>query len=620
MSPINALAESKASIEAELKSGSFENFIDETFEKNMAEFKIPGAVISVVKDGKEVFSKGYGYSDAEAKIKADPSKTLFRIGSITKTFTETAAMQLVEKGKIDLNADVNGYLKGFNLENPYSTPVTMAELLTHTSGLDSDEIGDLTHEKADTRLLNDVLSKRMLPVIRQPGKEIDYCNYGITLAGCIVENVSGESCREYITNNILSPLNMTNTSFTLEADALAQGYNASNGNLERRALNGTFILYPVGGLVSTADDMAKYMAAHLNYGTYDGKKILNEDTSKLMQSRHAGFDEHLPGTCYGFYERFINGERTIGHAGYSVDGFLSEMCLLPQYGVGVFIAINQGSNNSFPQDFMKDFISRYYSSEVNASPDSSGADSSAVAGSYRFGEYTKSTIAKADIFGAGEGVKVTANPDGSISLNGIDSFTGEKYTSTAVRITGLVYQKENGDYIVFKSDESGKVKYMAQTQDSWHGTYEKISWYDENSFQIGLFITLLALSLFVVIVWLIYLIRRIVKKDTSSMPPIAVFSMHTSGISSLLNISFFVISIMTWGDRLRYGVPLDAKLLLCIPMANCLFSIFLAVACFLNLKYNKVSRFYKVIVLIAALSSIVFTWFYNYWNFLGFRF
>ncbi|MBO0545197.1 class A beta-lactamase-related serine hydrolase [Clostridium botulinum] len=113
----------------------------------MKEQHIPGAVITVVKNGQVIFSKGYGYSDLEKKIPMTADKTLVRIASVSKLFTYTAMMQLYEQGKVDLKADVNKYLKGYTLKNEYSTPVTVEKLFTHTSGIDDNRIADLSKDK-----------------------------------------------------------------------------------------------------------------------------------------------------------------------------------------------------------------------------------------------------------------------------------------------------------------------------------------------------------------------------------------------------------------------------------------------------------------------------------------
>ena len=112
-----------------------EAFLDKLLGREMEKHHIAGAAVSVVKDGKLFFAKGYGYADLENGIPVDPEQTIFRIGSVAKLFTWTAVMQLVEQGKLDLDADINTYLD-FRIPDTYPQPITLKHLLTHTSGFE----------------------------------------------------------------------------------------------------------------------------------------------------------------------------------------------------------------------------------------------------------------------------------------------------------------------------------------------------------------------------------------------------------------------------------------------------------------------------------------------------
>jgi CubicO group peptidase (beta-lactamase class C family) len=118
-------------------------FLDGLLGGLMEERHIPGAVVLVVKDGSVFFAKGYGFADLETKRPVDPETTLFRVFSVSKLFTATAVMQLVEQGKLDLHADVNQYLDSFSLEERFGKPVTLANLLTHTGGFDDALLGSI---------------------------------------------------------------------------------------------------------------------------------------------------------------------------------------------------------------------------------------------------------------------------------------------------------------------------------------------------------------------------------------------------------------------------------------------------------------------------------------------
>jgi CubicO group peptidase (beta-lactamase class C family) len=195
-----------------LTKADFETFLDALIPSQLRNRNIAGAVVSVVKDGQVLFQKGYGYADFEAKKPVLPDQTLFRPGSISKLFTATAVMQLVEQGKLDLDRDVNDYLD-FEIPKTYPEPVTLRRLLTHTAGFEDTLKNLFVAHESDLKPLSTYLLNEMPARIFPPGKVPSYSNYGFTVAGYIVERVSGEKFERYIDNHILKPLQMTNSTF-----------------------------------------------------------------------------------------------------------------------------------------------------------------------------------------------------------------------------------------------------------------------------------------------------------------------------------------------------------------------------------------------------------------------
>jgi CubicO group peptidase (beta-lactamase class C family) len=193
----------------ELTKADFEVFLDALIPSQLRNRNIAGAVVSVVKDGQVLFQKGYGYADLEGKKPVLPDKTLFRPGSISKLFTATAVMQLVEQGKLDLDRDVNDYLD-FPIPKTYPEPVTLRQLLTHTGGFEETLKNLFVAHESDLKPLRAYLVNEMPGRIFPPGKIPSYSNYGFTLAGYIVERVSGEKFERYVDNHILKPLGMNN--------------------------------------------------------------------------------------------------------------------------------------------------------------------------------------------------------------------------------------------------------------------------------------------------------------------------------------------------------------------------------------------------------------------------
>ena len=168
---------------------------------------VPGAVVTVVKDGEVLFKKGYGYADLKRKKPVDPDLTLFRPGSVSKLFTWTAVMQLVEQGKLDLDKDVNTYLD-FKIPSAFGKPITLRNAMTHTPGFE--EVGrnlfsdDTTKVQPNGDWLKSWTPTRIYP----PGTVPAYSNYATAMAGYIVQRVSGEPFEQYIEHHIFQPLGM----------------------------------------------------------------------------------------------------------------------------------------------------------------------------------------------------------------------------------------------------------------------------------------------------------------------------------------------------------------------------------------------------------------------------
>ena len=185
-----------------------EAFIDSHFAAKMKQLHIPGLAFVLVQDGEFLIRKGYGLADIERKVRVDPNRTLFRPASIGKLFTVTAVMQLVEKGALHPEDDVNKYLTDFKIEETFDAPVRLKHLLTHTGGFDDRLLGEYVWTAGEIVPLSQHLKSHMPPRVMSPGVAMSYSNHGIALAGLIVEKVSGIPFEQYVDEKILQPLGM----------------------------------------------------------------------------------------------------------------------------------------------------------------------------------------------------------------------------------------------------------------------------------------------------------------------------------------------------------------------------------------------------------------------------
>lgn len=333
-------------------------FFDQHASREMEKSDVAGAAIVVVKDGKVLFARGYGLADVGLGTPVSPSDTLFRMASLSKLVTYTAVMQLVEQGKIDLDADLSRYLD-FPLPATFAQAITMRHLMTHTAGFE-DTVENRWVKAEKLTSLRDYLVRQMPKRLFAPGTVPAYSSYGTTLAGYIVERVSGESFETYTERHIFAPLGMRHSSFAQPlppglAPLLSQGYAVRTG--PTRPFDAAQIT-PAAALSSTAMDMARFMLAHLGEQTAAGPALLMPAT--LAQMHTVQFRHHPagPGIALGFYEMDEVAQRLIGHTG-DIPGFHSVIYLLPEQHLGLFIVQNTEADAGMREVLLKSFAERY---------------------------------------------------------------------------------------------------------------------------------------------------------------------------------------------------------------------------------------------------------------------
>lgn len=323
---------------------------------------IPGAVVVIVKDGSILLGKGYGYADVAARKPVDPASTLFRPGSVSKLLTWTAVMQLVEKGKLDLDADVNQYLD-FEIPPFDGKPVTLRNIMTHTSGIEETARGLITGNPDDAITLEDYV--KVIPTrIFAPGITPSYSNYATTLAGYIVQRVAGVSFDDYVDQHLFAPLEMQHASFRQPLPPalepfMSKGYAAGSDEPKSFEIVNPA---PAGALSASGDDMGHFMLAHLQGGAYTNGRILEAATAKQMHETALDIVPPLNRMLLGFYELNINGHRVISHAG-DTQWFHSELSLFMDDGVGLFVSFNsagkEGVAGKLRSALFKGFADRY---------------------------------------------------------------------------------------------------------------------------------------------------------------------------------------------------------------------------------------------------------------------
>ncbi|MBT8272368.1 MAG: beta-lactamase family protein, partial [Bacteroidia bacterium] len=281
------------------------DYIDSLAVNGMEKYRIPGAVITIITDSTNVFTKAFGFSDLENQKSVDIDKSMFRIASITKTFTATAVMQLVEEGKLDIHEDVRNYLPDDDFDFLSDKPITLHQLLTHTAGFDLTDTGDAALVPEKIIPLEEMARRHMPDRVHEPGDVHSYSNFGYTLIGYIIQEVSGMPYEDYMRSRVLEPLNMINTGIKqpLPEPYKSQLVKSYVWKDEQLALSRDYTnTLPGGGVISTGKDMANYMLMHLNGGKFNDTEILGSEYHKILISQHYGSRKTAYGICYGFFE------------------------------------------------------------------------------------------------------------------------------------------------------------------------------------------------------------------------------------------------------------------------------------------------------------------------------
>lgn len=334
--PLLSFVNSIANAQAGNSNNEIVKFIDNEINSLNQSKKVKGAVLSVVKDGTIVLSKGYGYADEKNNVKADPENSTFMIASVSKTFVALAAMQLVEAGKLDMNAEIRQYLDPDFPKFKY--PVTMADLLTHSAGFEDKystaEIALEVEKKDEILPLNKFVRNFMPYQVFKPGEVSAYSNYGVTLAGYVIERISGISFYDYAENNIFKPLKMKNTTYKADPNGIPSKSYGPKGTEKNDIYSNS---YPAGSVTSTANDMAAYM----NFLMDEKKQSpLNNHGKEEMFKKQFAMSNELPGHGYVWERHEINGHVFYSHSGGSAN-FISTLAIYPEEKLGIFIACNQ---------------------------------------------------------------------------------------------------------------------------------------------------------------------------------------------------------------------------------------------------------------------------------------
>ena len=616
-----------------LSRETLDQFLDAAVPSAMARLHVPGVTFVAVKDGEILTMRGFGYSDIEAGKGVDPATTVFRVASVSKVFTGMAVMQLAERGILDLDRDVNAYIKGFRIPATYPEPITLRRLLTHTAGFDERNLGMSEFGSRVYPRLGEYLAAELPPRIRPAGQEIQYSNHGVALAGYVVECASGLPFAEYVVENILAPLGMERSGFELTSD-IEQHLSSSYQWRRGKHVKVPYVHInpaPAGSLMTTAADMAKFMMANLAGGELGEARVLGAEYVKTMQTQQFTNDPRVPGIGYAWLMGRRNGRRVVMHGG-DLWEFSTQLLLAPDENLGLFVSGNSSGAAPLADELVKAFFDTFFPSPEAA--DASGIvrpagelstlgaadtarDPSQLAGAYRMTRRPVTTADKA--ISVLTEFRVAAQDDGTLTL-AFPAGYGMPMTTWAPAGPGLYRDIAGDDLMAFDDWKAvaGKTRPSRMYIGTW--AFERAPVYETASFTLAAVAGMAAVFVWAVLAW--------------------VFGRKVSGLAAVLGlvnlaaiagIAGSLLAIPAW--ELTTAVPQMTKAALALPLAGAALALALVLQTIKRITAEKQRQrwtFYSrrtrtgltgaVLPWLVIAADGAFIWLLHTWNLLGWRF
>jgi CubicO group peptidase (beta-lactamase class C family) len=416
-----------------------ESFVDGVVKGAMQRDHIAGVTVSVVQNGQVALKKGYGFASLDPARPVDPDRTLFRIGSISKTFTWIAVMKEVEAGRMRLDQPVNLYLpeKVQVKDQGFDSPIRVINLMDHSPGFEDRALGQLFEDSFDrVRPLEVYLRQERPKRVRAPGLVSSYSNYGAALAGEAAAWTSGKPYERLIEDEILTPARLAHTTFRephpLKAGLpapmpaalvpdISEPFRWTPGGFQKRGYEYIEQIAPAGAASSTAGDMARYMMLLLGNGSLDGVSIYGPQTAQAFRTPIRPTPPGINGWAHGFVVEALPG----GHTGYGHDGgtlsFFSNMVVVPDLGLGVFISTNTEGGGALAEGLASDILKQFYA-KPQIFPRPGAPDlvqqAQALDGYYLSTRRPYSGLEDFVMHVARAGVNVHVTPDGRLMLAG----------------------------------------------------------------------------------------------------------------------------------------------------------------------------------------------------------
>ena len=324
-------------------AGALTQFIQEQLDQK----QLPAVSIALVDGHQIVWAQGFGYADPESKVPAT-ADTVYRIGSVSELFTTIGIMQLVERGQLDLDAPVEKVLPDFHPRNPYGTPITLRELMSHRAGLLREPADGSIFDPAAPTLAEIVRSLNNTALVYPPGTRTKYSNAGVTVAGYAIEKISGERLAEHLRRAVLDPEGLKSSGFepTLELTRnLAKAFMWTYDGRVFAAPTFQVGTFPAEGMYSSVADLGRFMTVLFGGGRGPGGQVLKPETLREMERPRVDQNSVLTPFGLGFALGSLDGHRVVGQDG-SIYGFATSLDALPDDQLGAVAITTMDSANA----------------------------------------------------------------------------------------------------------------------------------------------------------------------------------------------------------------------------------------------------------------------------------
>lgn len=425
-------------------------FVDSFVTARMASERIPGAGFVFVHKGRVLVIRGYGLANVAQQRPVVPESTIWRVGSISKVFTATAVMQLVDRGAVKLDAPIDSYVRRVAIPRTYPDPVTVRQLLNHTAGFDEIRPGTQAQTRDGLLPLDQFLNGRLVRV-RPPGRTTAYSTYGITLAGEIIEELSGVTYENFVKRNIWEPLGMRQSGIDVPSafqSDVATGYELRGDSLVPQPWE-WYHTAPASSVNATIADMGRFLIAHLPAAGAAAARVLSDSALKEMHRQQVTMHPSMPGYALGFYEDYAGDLRVLEHGG-NMAGFSALMVVIPSEEAGFFV-VHHFEGSRLRDDLKWLLLERFFPSAKQRRPVPATPPPVAEVRPERFvGRYIPlMSCFSCQPIRAGSVMTVTAQADGTLG------FAGGRW----IAVDSLRFVRENGSgYIVFRADSTGAVR------------------------------------------------------------------------------------------------------------------------------------------------------------------